>query len=366
MAGHKIPLLIAAALLLFGPPDRPAAQAAEASGGANGLRAAYAGPPGTWPGPDLREGATFREFGAPAEPPSPDENPTTPEKAALGQRLFDDPRLSRSGQIACATCHLRELGFSDGIRTSFGHDRQRGRRNAQSLFTAAWVSALFWDGRSATLEEQSLIPIANPIEMAADPGEIPQRLAQDNSYRASFDAAFDDDEITVERIAMALAAFQRTLKPRHSLWDQVLRDGTLVLDDRQLRGLHLFRTKAGCANCHNGPLFTDQQFHNIGLTYYGRELEDLGRYNVTGQPADVGRFRTPSLRGLSRTGPYMHNGVFPTLEGIVNYYNAGGARPVPREDQRDDPLFPVTTSLLQPLDLSREEREALTAFLEIL
>src|SRR5690606_5024758 len=108
MAGHKIPLLIAAALLLFGPPDRPAAQAAEAFGGANGLRAAYAGPPGTWPGPDLREGATFREFGAPAEPPSPDENPTTPEKAALGQRLFDDPRLSRSGQIACATCHLRE------------------------------------------------------------------------------------------------------------------------------------------------------------------------------------------------------------------------------------------------------------------
>lgn len=138
------------------------------------------------------------------------------------------------------------------------------------------------------------------------------------------------------------------------------------MNDQQLRGLHLFRTKAGCANCHNGPLFTDQKFHNVGLSFYGRRLQDLGRYEFTQAPDDVGAFRTPSLRNVSRTGPWMHNGGFPFLRGIVNFYSAGGVRNKPRPDQVGDPLFPATSPILQRLDLSREERDDLVAFLETL
>lgn len=331
------------------------------------LRTAYAGPPETWPRPTLHEGAVFTEFGPLPPVRHPPDNPPSEAKVALGARLFDDPRLSRSGQIACASCHARELGFADGVRTSFGHDRQRGRRNAQSLFTVAWLKPLFWDGRSPDLEDQSLHPLIDPREMAAaDLLEVERRVAAEPGYAADFAAAFGDETVTVRRISMALAVFQRSLRPRAGRFERFVRGDSRALNDRQLKGLHLFRTRAGCANCHNGPLLTDMRFHNLGLHFYGRELQDLGRYEVTGAPEDVGRFRTPSLRGVSQTAPYMHNGLFPSLEGTVNFYTAGGARPRPREEQKDDPLFPTTDPLVQRLDLSAEDREALLAFLETL
>ena len=128
----------------------------------------------------------------------------------------------------------------------------------------------------------------------------------------------------------------------------------------------MFRTKAGCANCHSGPLLSDQKFHNLGLSFYGRARQDLGRYEVTGAPADVGAFRTPSLLNISRTGPWMHNGLFPTLEGVIAFYDAGGARPRPALDQKDDPLFPTTDPLLVKRNLTPQERADLVAFLEAL
>ena len=329
------------------------------------LRLAYSGAPETWPRPWLREGAEFTEFGPLPPAPSPDYNPTTPQKVALGQALFDDPLLSGSGQIACASCHERDLSFSDGLRTSFGHNRLRGVRNSQSLLTAAWWKELFWDGRSPTLEDQALHPFVDPVEMATSHDRIVSSVKDQPVYREMFAAAFGDDAVTIERISYALAAFQRTLKPRLSKFDRFL-DGRARLDDQELQGLHLFRTKAGCANCHNGPLLSDQKYHNIGLSYYGRELQDLGRYEATGDPADIGKFRTPSLRNIRRTAPYMHNGVMPELSGVVTFYNGGGARPRPREDQKDDPHFPQTDPLLAPLNLTADEREALVAFLETL
>lgn len=330
------------------------------------LRALYAGAPSEWPLPTLQPDAVFKEFGPAPAAPDPPGNPSTPEKIAFGKMLFDDPRLSASGQIACASCHNRELGFGDGISTSFGHDRQRGRRNSLSLYAAGWMTSLFWDGRAPSLEVQALASMTNPLEMAADPEAVVIRLAADERYTVAFSRAFGDRTMAPDHIGQALAAFIRTLKPRFSRWDRVMRDGTEVLNDQELRGLHLFRTKAGCANCHNGPMFTDQRFHNIGLSFYGRRLQDLGRYEITGDPADVGAFRTPSLRGLSRTGPYMHNGIFPHLRGIVNFYNAGGVQLRPGPGQADDPLFPTTSPILKPLELTREERDDLVAFLETL
>lgn len=329
------------------------------------LRVAYSGEPENWPRPWLKEGAEFTEFGALPSAPSPEYNPTTPQKVALGRALFDDPMLSGSGQIACASCHERDLSFTDGLRTSFGHNRQRGVRNSQSLLTAAWWKELFWDGRSATLEDQALHPFVDPVEMATSHERIVESVKGDGVYADMFEAAFGDREITIERISYALASFQRSLRPRLSKFDRFM-DGRARLSDQELQGLHLFRTKAGCANCHNGPLLSDQKYHNIGLSYYGRVLQDLGRYEATRDPADIGKFRTASLRNIRRTAPYMHNGVMPELSGVVTFYNAGGASPRPREDQKDDPHFPQTDPLLSPLNLTLEEREALVAFLETL
>lgn len=311
--------------------------------------------------PQLEPGAVFTEFG-PVEPlPAP-----PPAMVALGERLFEDPRLSGSGQIACASCHNRELAFADGVSRSFGHDRTRLTRNAPSLLTSGWMTTLFWDGRADSLEAQASMPILHPDEMHGDLAVIRERLAADPAYPTAFAAAFDDPAITDARLSDALAAFQRSLKPRRSRWSRFIGGDERALNAQERRGLDLFRGKAGCASCHNGPLLTDQRFHNLGLSFYGREREDLGRYGVTGRPEDVGAFRTPSLLGVSRTGPYMHNGGLPTLAGVVAFYNAGGARPRPRPGQLNDPLFPTTSPMLRPRDLSSEEQADLVAFLEAL
>ncbi|MFT4091636.1 MAG: cytochrome c peroxidase [Asticcacaulis sp.] len=330
------------------------------------LREAYSGAPETWPRPWLRTGAEFTEFGVLPEPVSPPDNPSTPQKVALGERLFHDPRLSGSGQIACATCHNAELGMADGVRTSFGHDRQRGTRNAPSILTAGWLRNLFWDGRASSLEAQSLASMQNPLEMAADLKQIEQRLNKDARYRQSFQEAFGVKRITRQEIAQALGAYQRSFKPRFSKWDRVLDKGTQVLSDQELMGLDLFRRKAGCANCHNGPLLSDQRFHNLGISLYGQPRQDVGRYAISGNPGDMGAFKTPSLRGVSRTAPYMHHGGFPSLEGTINFYDAGGARMKPPPRLADDPLYPKTTDILQPLNLTPEEKAALVAYLKVL
>jgi len=312
-------------------------------------------------------GVVWQELAPLPSAVDPADNPSTPAKVALGRRLFFDPVLSKSRQLACASCHDPDLGWADGRRVSFGHDRQPGRRNAPSIATSAHVAPLFWDGRAATLEAQALHPIADPIEMGFTTQGAVRRLRRDASYRHAFNAVFAQPRIDAAQLGQAIAAFERSLSPRSSRFDRFLRGNARALDDAQLRGLHLFRTQAGCMNCHSGAALTDNGFHNLGLHFHGRARQDLGRYEFTGDPADSGRFRTPSLRGVAATAPYMHNGMIPTLSGVLVFYNVGGARPrAPASPPADAAPFPAPDPLLRPRRLSRQDLQDIEAFLQTL
>jgi len=312
--------------------------------------------------------------GIEAEPFAPLAIPPRPEgleleKAQLGFRLFRDPMLSRSGQIACQNCHNRELGWGDGLQSSFGHDRAKGTRNAPPLFNAGLRAPLFWDGRADTLEAQALMPLTDPREMANhDLASVVERIAQRADYQEAFRSVYGGAPSTAE-VADALASFQRTLEEPTRL-DRFLSGQYRALSNEQIWGMHIFRTKGGCANCHNGPLLTDNKFHNLGLSFLGRPREDVGRYTVTNSVLDVGRFKTPSLRHISRTAPYMHNGIIRDLRRVVRFYEVGGGRTLARnEAERDNPLMRfagMTSPFLEPFSLTARERDALVAFLEAL
>lgn len=329
------------------------------------LRVAYSGPPASWPRPTLDPTVAFVEFGR-VERPAPAKDPQQKARVALGQMLFFDARLSGPGQMACASCHDAELGWGDGRATSFGHGFQKLARNAPPILNAGLLSHLFWDGRAASLEDQALAVFENPNEMHASAEHVVATLRGSAGYREQFAQAFGDPQPTLANTLRAIADFERTLvSDGSSAFDRFLDGDKAALSDEALRGLHLFRTKARCANCHHGPLLTDGGFHDLGLSYYGRKLQDLGRYEVTKNPADVGRFKTPSLRNVERTGPYMHNGLF-DLDGVINMYSAGMATLKPKPEQEGDPLFPRKSPLLQRLDLAENEKRDLRAFLESL
>lgn len=333
------------------------------------LRDAYSGPPRSWPAPRLIDGARFTEMAPLALHPRPEGMDA--ELARLGSELFIDPLLSASGQIACQSCHNRRLGWGDGLPTSFGHGRAQGKRNAPSLFTAGYKPALFWDGRSASLEEQALGPLADASEMANhDFAGLIERVNASERYRTAFAALTGENEASLQNVTAALAAFERTLE-RETRFDRFLSGNENALSDDEIWGLHLFRTKAGCANCHNGPTLSDGRFHNLGLSFFNRKLEDLGRYGVTGAAQDAGKFLTPSLRHVARTAPYMHNGIFPSLAGLIRFYEGGGG--LVRAGQQVDPeRRPLLQSViekspqLRPFELSPAERAALLAFLQSL
>ena len=329
----------------------------------------YRQPVAQWPVPQIDADVHWQEMAAlPDHAPAPPENPFSEAKAELGKKLFNDPKLSRSGQIACASCHEADMAFADGRRVSFGHDRQSGRRNASSLVMSGYSTHLFWDGRGGSLEQQALHPIVDPVEMAFDIPSLLERLNADADYRQQFAQVFGPGPITPELTGQALATFQRTLvkATRNTAFEQLLRGRPQRMSDEQLYGLHLFRTKARCMNCHFGPALSDEQFHNVGLSYYGRKYEDLGRYEVTRQPQDVGAFRTPSLRLVMKTAPWMHNGLFVNMEGTLAFYNMGMPRPRPTAQQANDPLFPSTSERLKALNLDKDELRALRSFLDTL
>lgn len=331
------------------------------------LRAEYAKPPAEWPEPTLDEGVAHRELGTPGDVPFPDGKEPAAEKQKLGLSLFFDPRLSGSQQISCARCHDPEHGWADGRSKANGVFMTPLARNTPALSGIGHAKSLFWDGRAPTLEDQARLVILNPKEMAGNPLKIVARLeAEADFYPPRFEAAFGDRAITFDRVVEALAAFQRGLRVGHSAFDRFLSGKPEALKDDALIGLHLFRTQARCLNCHNGPMLTDDQFHNAGITYYGRRFYDPGRHAITGKPEDMGKFRTPSLRNTGNTGPWMHNGLFPRLDGVLRLYNAGMPHPKPKEPQKDDPLFPVTSPLLKSLKLDAQQLADLEAFLRSL
>lgn len=319
-----------------------------------------------WPAPTIHEGASWKEFESIKRDSAYFKTQDLPD-VILGKMLFFDPKMSKSNQISCSTCHDPELGWTDRRRVGLGHDHLQGARNTMSLFNIADRTSFFWDGRAKTLEEQMLEPLSAHNEMAANADSVVLKLSKIEGYKIHFKNAYGTEKITFKHIARALAAFQKSIKSQPSRFDKFI-DGTYdALSDEEIYGMHIFRTKAGCMNCHSGKHLTNESFHNIGLTYYKREYEDLGKYQITKLPEDVGRFKTPSLRDLLITRPWMHNGLFDDLQGIVNMYNSGMHMIDPKPEQKAaDPLYPYTDELLKPLNLTKEEKKALVAFLESL
>jgi cytochrome c peroxidase len=346
---------------------RPALTGEENQKLAAELRAAYARPSAQWPAPNLDDEVKplFNEIGLLPPVKFPTNNPYTDAKAELGKKLFFDPRLSGSGQIACASCHDPDIGWADSRTVSFGHGRKVLKRNAPTILNVGHSQTLFWDGRADSLEEQSIAVMNNEEEMRGSAESVRENLLAIHGYTNEFAAAFGSPDISIGLVGKAIATFERTITSRGNAFDTFLRGNTNALSDSAVRGLHLFRTAARCINCHNGPNFTDGRFHNEGLTYYGRKFEDLGRYAVTHSAGDVGAFKTPTLRNISNTRPYMHNGLF-ELDGVLAMYNAGMPNVRPSPKQKDDPLFPKKSPLLKPLGLNTQDIADLKAFLESL
>ncbi len=331
------------------------------------LRATYSSDKNNWPKPNFDESvkATFEEIGNLPVVPFPADNANNPAKVELGKILFYDPRLSTSQQVACASCHDPQLGWGDGKRVAFGHDRKTGARNAMSLWNTAYYKYLFWDGRANSLEDQAQGPVQDHLEMNENLGDMEKRVKSFEGYKPLFEKAFGNNEINLEKIFKAIGTFERTIVSPPSRFDNFIQGKKESLTDDEVLGLHLFRTKARCVNCHNGGLFSDNQFHNDGQTLFASPNEDLGRYKATKNLADVGKFKTPSLREMVNTGPWMHHGNFPTLKDVIFFYNLGNPAPMPKSYKGGrDSLIPVTSPLLQKLNLSDKEINALLAFLQ--
>ena len=345
-------------------PPRPERTAAERAALSRELRAIYGRQPTAWPPPQVDPGVEWRELGHLPEVVHPDANPHSTAKAALGRTLFHDPRLSAGGKTACVTCHEPLLGWADGRRVSEPHG-DIPSRNAPTILNTAFMPTLFWDGRAASLEEQAEQALTNPREMAADPDRVVTLVTESPGYRQLYTAAFPGEQPTFAGIVAAIACFERTVVGGRSRFDAFLAGDPAALTDAELIGLDLFRREARCLNCHHGPTFTDGRFHDLGLSFHGRSNEDLGRHAITKDPADKGRFRTPTLRNVTRTAPLMHTGMF-ELRGVLSMYNAGMVTLKRQPYERNDPHFPVKSPLLKPLGLNRQDLADLAAFLHAL
>jgi cytochrome c peroxidase len=287
-----------------------------------------------------------------------------PAKAAvaLGEKLFSSPLLSLDGSRSCASCHSPVNAFAEDQPVSIGVARKKGRRNAPTVLNAVYNRFQFHDGRAVSLEAQASGPILNETEMAHDEKALLAKLAADSQFPTLFREAFGEGPITLPKIAAALAAFERTLLSGNSAFDRFFYGGyKSALSESAQRGLAVFRDpqRGNCAVCHTigekHALFTDQEFHNLGagLSPQG-ELLDLGRYEVTKREGDQGKFRTPTLRNIALTAPYMHDGSLKNLREVIDFYIAGGN------------ANPYLDPKMKPLRLTRQEREDLIAFLESL
>lgn len=490
-------------------------------------RLAYAKPISQWSKPTLDKSVLdeWEEFAPlPLHAPFPADNPYSHAKKNLGEKLFNDTRLSKSGQFSCASCHHKELGFGDGLPYSYGHDGQIGRRNAPNIQMSGFFPLLFWDGRAQGLEAQVILPLSDPVEMANTTQNATKSIQKVQEYYALFVAAFGDEEskklwakhypqvfrqamgeeyerfvkehlqedfgkdfdkggfdkldfaksrlkssldsseitkdsstpqkdftqampkmtkqgkqmpksaddthsklsslpplkreevksqasavfgnkafhtllkdtppkdtqakqapattntlpkseiakakklITIENITKAIATYERTLVPQNTRFNRFLKGEYSILSDKELFGLDVFRNKGECMNCHYGAILSDKKFHNIGVAFYGRGLQDLGRYEVSKNPSDSGKFRTPSLINVGKSAPYLHNGISPNLVGLIHLYDAAFPFSDTKRfsigyDTSTDTLAPKLDPLIRELNLSIEEIEALEAFL---
>lgn len=313
----------------------------------------------------------------------PDDNEPTPERILLGRKLYFERALSRDGSVACATCHDASRAFTDQRPVSEGIGDALGKRNAPTTMNALFFSSQFWDGRAASLEEQALMPITNPIEMGhPDLQSAVAAIADDPEYRRLFRAAYGR-EPNAEDLARAIAAFERTLVFLDSPFDRFLAGAEDAISEQAKRGWVLFNGKARCVSCHmlnqSQPLGTDNRFHNIGVSARHQnfeqlaaralellegkgveavdqlalqtDLSELGRFMVTKDRSDIGAFKTQQLRNIGITAPYMHDGSMRTLWDVMDHYNRGG-----------EPN-PFLDGGIEPLNLSEDEINALVAFM---
>jgi cytochrome c peroxidase len=286
-------------------------------------------------------------------------NPPTPERVRLGRWLFYDRRLSGDGSVACSTCHRPENAFSEPTPVSSGIRGQKGVRKAPSFVNQALTlyPHFFWDGRAGSLEDQALGPIANPIEMGSTHESMIQTLSKIGAYRPYFRQAFGDEAITTQRVATAIADYERTRMSGNSPWDRWRRNRDQNAVSSQVKqGHELFYGKAQCNQCHLGNNFTDSRFHNIGVGWNPRTrtFRDEGRFVVTKDRVDHGAFKTPTLRDVSKHPPYMHDGSVATLREAVELYNRGGDK------------NPYLDPKITPLHLTAAEVDALVAFMHAL
>lgn len=285
----------------------------------------------------------------------PADNPPSEAKIALGKQLYFDPRMSLDNTISCASCHDPKKGWSNGEAVATGVNSLKGGRSAPTIINSAYGKLQFWDGRAAHLEEQALGPIQNPIEMTMSLDKVVERLSAIPGYQQQFQAVFGTD-VTSEGIALAIAAYERTILSGDAPYDRFKAGDKSALSESAQRGLKLFTGKAHCSACHAGPNFTDNAFHNLGVNIT-KDKPDLGRSEISKLEGDRGAFKTPTLREIARTAPYMHDGSLATLEDVVEYYNKG-CTPNP---QLDEELFPLKLTAEEKADLVQFLKEGLAS-----
>jgi cytochrome c peroxidase len=276
----------------------------------------------------------------------PADNPYSPAKSELGRILYFDPRLSADNTVSCATCHSPQYAFTDGAAVSTGIRGQKGGRSAPTVINRAYSLAQFWDGRAATLEEQAKGPIANPIEMDHKHDACTSKIQAVAGYRGLFEKAFGTPEVTMDRMAQAIATFERTVLSGNSAYDRYKAGQKTAMTPSQIRGMKVFFDKAKCDGCHEGINFTSNSYHNIGVGM-DKPNPDVGRYEVTKDPKDWGSFKTPTLRDIARSAPYMHDGSEKTLEDVVEFYDKGGKL----NKNLDEKMKPLKLTVVEKKDL---------------
>ena len=286
----------------------------------------------------------------------PENNPMTIEGVALGEKLFKDPILSANNAQACISCHQQNASFSDPNQFSTGIDNIQGTRNASALINLGWNNHFNWDGSVSTLEEQAFEPVVNPIEMHDTWPNVENKLNANSEYVGLFKKAFNIDYIDSNHVVMAIAQFERSLISVNSKFDKYIR-GEEQLNPSELSGYAIFNSeKADCFHCHGTQMFMDNSFHNNGLDT--EPFLDLGLAKVTGNSSDNGKFKTPTLRNIEFSAPYMHDGRFVTLEEVIEHYNSGG--------KYSSTIDPLMKKLGVGLQLTNQEKQDLIAFLKTL
>jgi cytochrome c peroxidase len=284
----------------------------------------------------------------------PKGNPWSKEKLELGKKLFFDPRLSGSNWISCATCHNPALGWGDGLPRAIGNGQNELGRHTPTIINSGYFSSQFWDGRADTLEQQALGPIQAAGEMNQNLDALVKELQAIPGYVGEFKAVFGSSGITKINIGKAIGTFERSVVSNEAPYDRYWRGDKSSMSTSAVNGMNIFFGKAKCSICHNGPAFTDSNFHNIGLKQHGPLKEDLGRFNVSKDNFDKGGFKTPGLRDVTRNAPYMHDGSEATLQDVVEFYDRGGDV----EENR--------SAFITPLGLTAQEKKDLVAFLQAL